>query len=199
MATGDFFVPADCDDSFVPETLEFYNQKANELRGDDFCKSELSGISVCTFDPETGKLRGTPYPEDGIISDDIELSYKYHVTGEKWGCVRVDLLKQRPFPELKGHFYSESYLWFSFPRDGYRKANYNKLIRAYYYEANSLLNAKSSKYDSNKAVMQMSFEWWKIKNIGNQIWRYSKKGYFDCYKYLFKSTIKLILSKLFGK
>ena len=153
MAIGQLFVSADCDDSFVPDTLEFFNQKANELRGADFCGSDLSGISVCCYDPDTNQIVGTLYPQDGIISNDIELAYKYHLSGEKWGCVRVDLLKQRPFPELKGHYYNESFLWYSFPRDGYAKANYNKKVRAYYYEPESLCNNKRSKWDTDKAFM----------------------------------------------
>lgn len=199
IATGDFFVPADCDDSFVPETLAFFNEKANELRGSEFCNSELSGISVCCYDPKTSNIIGTQYPEDGIVSNDIELVYKYHVRGEKWGCIRVDLLKERPFPEIKGHFYNENYLWFSFPRDGYLKANYNKKIRAYYFEQNSLTNNKTYRLDSKKAKMQMSFELWKIWNVGSIIFKYSPKDYFKSYIYLTIAFVKYGLSILNGK
>lgn len=199
IATGDFFVPADCDDSFVPETLAFFNEKANELRGSEFCNSELSGISVCCYDPKTSNIIGTQYPEDGIVSNDIELVYKYHVRGEKWGCIRVDLLKERPFPEIKGHFYNENYLWFSFPRDGYLKANYNKKIRAYYFEQNSLTNNKTYRLDSKKAKMQMSFELWKIWNVGSIIFKYFPKDYFKSYIYLTIAFVKYGLSILNGK
>lgn len=196
MATGQLFVPADCDDSFVPDTLEFFNQKANELRGADFCSSDLSGISVCCYNPNTNQIIGTPYPQDGIISNDIELAYKYHLSGEKWGCVRVDLLKQRPFPELKGHYYIESYLWYSFPRDGYSKANYNKKVRAYYYEPESLCNNKRSKWDADKAFMSLSFNWWKLRNVGHLIKLYSMKDYLSLYKSTFLCFCKWLLCKV---
>ena len=196
MAIGQLFVSADCDDSFVPDTLEFFNQKANELRGADFCGSDLSGISVCCYDPDTNQIVGTPYPQDGIISNDIELAYKYHLSGEKWGCVRVDLLKQRPFPELKGHYYNESFLWYSFPRDGYAKANYNKKVRAYYYEPESLCNNKRSKWDTDKAFMFLSFNWWKLYNIGHIIRKYSVKDYLALYKSTFLWFCKWVLCKV---
>lgn len=196
IATGHLFVPADCDDSFVPDTLEFFNQKANELCGANFCRSDLSGISVCCYDPDTNQIVGTPYPQDGIISNDIELAYKYHLSGEKWGCVRVDLLKQRPFPELKGHYYNESFLWYSFPRDGYAKANYNKKVRAYYYEPESLCNNKRSKWDADKAFMFLSFNWWKLYNIGHIIRKYSVKDYLALYKSTFLWFCKWVLCKV---
>lgn len=196
MASGDFFVPADCDDEFISETLDFFNKKANELRNSSFCDSDLSGISVCCYDKVSGNLIGTPYPEDGIISHDIELVYKYHVRGEKWGCVRVDLLKKRPFPEIKGHFYNESYLWFSFAKDGFLKANFNKKVRAYYFEQNSLINNRIYRFDSDLEYMRMSFELWKINNIGHIIFRYSPKGYLNLYKYLIRAIIKWLVAKI---
>ena len=60
-----------------------------------------------------------------MISDNIELEYVYHICGEHWGCQRVDVMKQFPFPEIKGSFYNENYLWFSFAINGYKVACYN--------------------------------------------------------------------------
>lgn len=143
IAKGDFYLPADCDDSFVPETLFFFNNAIN--RENDIEK--LSGINVCCFNPATGEIVGTPYPYDGLLSDNIELAYKYHIQGEHWGCIRTDLIKKYKFPEIKGHYYTESYLWFSFPRDGYKLRCYNKCLRNYFYQENSLMNNKAYKID----------------------------------------------------
>lgn len=199
MASGDFFVPADCDDSFIPEALEFFNMKANELMGDDFCKSQLSGISVCTYDPGTGELKGTPYPKDGIISDDIELRYRFQVKGEKWGCVRVDLLKQRLFPEFKSKFYCEDYLWYYFPLVGYRKANYNKKIRAYYYEPMSLTNNASFRMSPEMAAMFADYLWWKLRKAGPVILKYSAIGYLRLLFDFTQSLLKWVILAIFRK
>lgn len=199
LATGDFFVPADCDDSFVPETLEFFNEKANELRGEEFGRSDLSGISVCCFDPQTGDIIGTSYPEDGIISDDIELKYRFQVKGEKWGCVRVDLLKRRLFPEIKSKFYCEDYLWYYFPLVGYRKANYNKKIRAYYYEPKSLTNNLDFRLSPDMAAMFVDYSWWKLRKAGPVIWKYSVTGYLRLYFDFFRSLLKWAILAVFKK
>lgn len=68
LGTGDMLISADCDDSFIPMTLEFYNNKMNELYGDKFMESNFSGINVCCRDPKTNTLVGTPYPLNGGIS-----------------------------------------------------------------------------------------------------------------------------------
>lgn len=85
LGTGDMLISADCDDSFIPTTLEFYNNKMNELCGDEYMSSKYSGINVCCRDPKTGLAVGTPYPLQGMESNNIELIYRYHVQGEHWG------------------------------------------------------------------------------------------------------------------
>ena len=57
----------------------------NELCGDKFIESNYSGINVCCRDPQTNDIIGTPYPKDGMESDNIELDLKHHIQGEHWG------------------------------------------------------------------------------------------------------------------
>ena len=83
--TGDMWISADCDDSFIPSTLEYFNRKMNELCGDKFMESNYSGINVCCRDPQTNDIIGTPYPKDGMESDNIELTFRHHIQGEHWG------------------------------------------------------------------------------------------------------------------
>jgi hypothetical protein len=40
-----------------------------------------------------------------------ELDYVHQVSGERWGFLRLDVLRPFPFPEAAGHFVPESYLW----------------------------------------------------------------------------------------
>lgn len=199
MARGMLFIPIDCDDSFVPETLAFYNEKLNELVGDNLLQSMYSGITVNCYNPDTKEIIGTPFPKDGLITDSIELAYKYRVTGDKAGCVRVDLLRQYPFPEMRGKYYSESYLWSSFARDGYKTVNYNKNLLAYYTEASSLTHDRRNRYNGDEARMQISFALWRIRNVGGIIFRYSPVDYFYLYYLLLRAIAKLVVSKIKGK
>lgn len=47
LSTGEFFVPADADDSFIPITLEYFNRKINELIDAYGNIEKFSGINVC--------------------------------------------------------------------------------------------------------------------------------------------------------
>lgn len=191
MAKGEIFIPADCDDSFIPETLDFFNEALNREENID----KISGINVCCYDPRNNEMVGTPYSKDGLLSDNIELYYRYNVRGEHWGCLRVDLLKKYKFPDIDGHYYNESYLWFSFPRDGYKLRCYNKMLREYHYQAQSLTHNKSYKLHLPTCYMQLHFTWWTLTNVGHIIRKYSWKGYCNLYKALAKYTVKYGLAK----
>lgn len=194
MAENDFFLSADCDDSFMPETLLFFNNKANEICNNNFLSSMFSGINVCCYDPLSNMIIGDKYPEDGMVTDNIELEYKYHVRGEHWGIVRTDLLKQIEFPKVSGHFYNESYLWFTLALN-YRLVCYNVSLRAYYTETNSLVHNKNYKFDKKRSFMELHFNWWRLTHIGKRIFRYSKKGFIETILILIKTAVKVCISK----
>lgn len=188
MAKGELFVPADCDDSFLPETLDFFNKVWNH-----YGASDISGINVCCYNPLDGKIIGSQYPQDGLYSNNIELKYKYRIKGEHWGCVRVDLLKERLFPEVDGHYFSESYLWFGLALS-YKVVCFNKPLRAYYFESSSLSNNKHYRFDKVTAKNRLRFQIWELKNAGSTIFRISPKSYVLLYYYLFRSFVIFIIS-----
>lgn len=191
IATGDLWLPSDCDDSFLPETLEFFNDVAGSI---NIMNSNYSGINVCCYNPETGGLIGTPYPKDGFVSDNIELLYKYHITGEHWGCIRTDVMRMFPFPGITGSFYNENYLWFSFAINGYKNISFNKPLRAYFYEPQSLCNDKSTRFSKNRSYMWLHYSWWEVRKVGPTVMKYSIEGYIGMWKMLFKNVIKYMIS-----
>lgn len=198
LSTGEFFVPADADDSFIPITLEYFNRKINELIDAYGNIEKFSGINVCVYDPRTGKPYGTPYPSEGMISDNVELAYRYKIKGEHWGCIRTDLLKQYKFPEVKGHFCTESRLWFLLAKKGYKVACYNKCLRAYYYEATSLTHNTFYKWDFNNNVMMLRFHLWVVFQLGGRIFRYSPIEYLKQWKQVISSIVKCIFALIFN-
>ena len=195
LAKGEVWLPADQDDSFVSNTLEFLNNKINEICGAGFCHSSFSGVNVCCYNPMSGKLIGTPYPQNALVTNNIELDYKYKIRGEHWGCIRTDLLKTRLFPEVKGHYYSENFLWYSLARD-YSVVCYNEPLRGYYIETNSLTHDKTLRLDYQKARMELHYNWWCIRSVGGRILRYSILGYIKIWLSYIKSILKCILSTI---
>ncbi len=149
---------------------------------------------MCCYNPETNEIIGTPYSYNGLISDNIELAYRYNIVGEHWGIVNTGLLKSLLFPIIKGHFYNENYLWFSFAKLGYKVICYNEPLRAYHIVLSSLSHNKSYKFDKERIYMELHFTTWKICNVGHLIFRYSKIAFANLFIELFKEILKLILS-----
>jgi hypothetical protein len=67
-------------------------------------------------------------------SDHLEIRYRYKVKGEKFGCHRVEVLKQFPFPEIDGmRFIPEGVVWSKIARR-YKTKCVNEILRTYYIE-----------------------------------------------------------------
>lgn len=201
FATGELFLSADADDTFIPETLAYFNDKINDVIGEDerLSESSFSGINVCCYDPENGKRIGSIYPYDGIVSDNIELKYKYKISGEHWGVVRTDLLRRNKFPEGKGHFWTEGRIWFSFAMQGFKVVCFNDCLRARYTETTSLTHNKRYRYNKEIQEMYLQNNLWVIKHCGSQIFKYSKKGYFVLCKNIASKFVKYIIASALRK
>lgn len=152
-AQGTLLIPADSDDSFVPETIEFF--KENWLAsGTD----SLSGISVLCVD-EQNNIIGTKFPFEDV-STHHDIVFKHKVKGEKWGCLRVDVLRQFEFPSIEGaKFFPESYLWFQIGFN-YQTLYLNKPLRVYYQDAGNQLMKTGKQSLENLRVGYHYTIWW---------------------------------------
>ena len=197
VADSDLWLSADCDDSFVPTTLEYFNEKINQLpdikSGVELKGSIFSGVNVCVYNPDNSEMIGNPYPYNGLVSDNVELQYKYHIKGEHWGIVRTDLLKKHKFPNGKGHFWTEGRLWFTFAKLGYKVVCYNDCLRAYFYEPLSLTNNKRHKFNKDITKMYLYNDIWVIRQLGWRIFKYSPKGFLLLCIRVFKLFVKMVL------
>ena len=156
----------------MPDTLEFYNTKLNEL--DTVLFSKISGINVCCYNPDNGEIIGDKYPKDGMLSDNIELAYKYKIKGEHWGTIKTDLLRMYKFPQVSGHYYTESFLWFSLALNNYKVVCFNNALRCYYTEATSLTHSKKHRIDKNNIKMSIHYSLWVLRNVAPAIFKYDK-------------------------
>jgi glycosyltransferase involved in cell wall biosynthesis len=163
IARGELFVPADADDSFLPDTLSFFYKNWNALSSLE--KVTLSGINVLCFDNETDNIVGSPFPIDGMKSNNLELEFKYKNMGEKWGCVRSDLLKARHFPIVKGAYYPESYLWLHFAKN-YKAICFNKPFRRYYTTETGITQTPLAENSIYQAKIFIRCSLWFLKNFG---------------------------------
>lgn len=178
LAKGELFVPADSDDRFFPHTLQFFFEKWNKIPDNE--RSKYSGINVLCYDSQTGKIVGNKFPKDGMITNNLELKYKYKVIGEKWGCLRTDLLKKYKYPEIQGRGnYIQNYTWYSIA-NRYNNICYNEPIRIYYTDGKSITNLH--KHKSFEKLLDSAPVWfdyliWHINNNKKWMLRYDKIEY----------------------
>src|SRR5262249_29106498 len=145
MARGELFVPADSDDAFAPDALERFRRYWLSIPEEE--RPGFSGVNVLCSDPETGAVVGTPFPASPMISQNLELNYRFRVRGEKWGCLQTRVLREVPFPEtdvLRGSYFPESYVWYTLARR-YRALCVNDPLRVYYRDApHSIMTARTA-------------------------------------------------------
>lgn len=106
-----------------------------------------------------------------MISNNLELVYKYKIKGEKWGCIRTDLIKSFPFPEIqvKG-CYNLSYLWFNLASK-YKVLCVNIALRNYFQESDSITK-KYSRDKIKSAYKNYHYLTWHLNNNFFYVFRF---------------------------
>ena len=128
-ARGQLFLTLDSDDGCVPEALERFKYHWDSIPAQE--RAKFSAVTVLCQD-QNGKLVGDKFPRDVFDSDTIEVTFKYGVTGEKWGFQLTAVLKQFPFPSVpNSKFISESVVWFALSRK-YKTRYVNEALRIYH-------------------------------------------------------------------
>ncbi|WP_395719458.1 glycosyltransferase family 2 protein [Prosthecobacter sp.] len=137
---GTFWIKLDSDDSCVPETLERFHhhwQSIPEERREHF-----SGVTGLCQD-QNGTLVGSRFPADPLDCTAAELEYRHKVYGEHWGFLRLDVLRQFPYPvDVPGHFIPESFIWCQVSQR-YQTRHINEVLRVYWTDAPSLVHGRS--------------------------------------------------------
>lgn len=127
IARGELFLPLDSDDIIVPNALEVLYQAWGEIPQRE--QKKYSGIG-CHCKDQNGNLIGDPWPEEVIVSNDLEMNFRYKISGEKWGPIRTEILKQYTAPAVKGHYLSENTIWYQIA-EKYKKLYISDCLRVY--------------------------------------------------------------------
>lgn len=109
LAKGYFFLIVDSDDYCRPEALEEILAAWNSIDQDQ--NSEFAGIgSLMAF--ETGSIVGSKFPGSYLDSNTIEMETVHRIVGDKWLCIRTDVLCEHKFPVFPGEkFLAEGVVW----------------------------------------------------------------------------------------
>src|SRR5262245_60679293 len=131
-ARGELFTEIRSADGLVPEALERLKFHWDAIP--DAETPGFSAVSALAMD-EHGAIIGTPFPEDVIDSDSIEIRYRYKVKGDKWGFQRTSVMREQRIPEIPGYTGSiaEAVTWRAIARR-YRTRYVNEPLRIYWQD-----------------------------------------------------------------
>ena len=139
-AHGELFLPLDSDDECRPEALERF---AAHWAG--IPESQRASFSAVTAlcDDQHGEIVGSRFPHDPTDSDALEIRYRYHVTGEKWGFQTTAVRREFPFPEVDGQpNVPDAIVWNRISRS-YRTRFVNEVLRTYHVDGNDSITQQS--------------------------------------------------------
>jgi glycosyltransferase involved in cell wall biosynthesis len=148
LAQGEFFLIADSDDAFVPETLRIFYRYWTELT--ETQKRICAGINCLCRDGDTGKVIGDLSRIDSYaFVYDMPYMLKNRLYFERWGVTRTDIMRKFPFPELEGeHYFPEGFIWNWIGRR-YKKVNTNEILRIVYFQKEGISKNIISSYIKN--------------------------------------------------
>lgn len=163
-ARGELFLTADSDDSFVPTALERFKHHWDSIPEGE--RARFSAVTALVAD-EHGRLVGTRFPRDPTDSNSLEIHYRYHVRGEKWGFQRTDVMRDHPFPVIPGYrgLVPEGVVWRAIARR-YRTRYVNEILRVYWGDQPTRLSGFSD-YAAHLEGAMLAYEsqlrddiWW---------------------------------------
>lgn len=113
IATGELVLGFDSDDWCTPNALERF--AAHWARLDDTDKAGYSGMSALKA-YRNGKVVGDDYAAAASLQTYID-RFNHRLRGDKWECIRNDLCRKYPYPEISGERYiAPSYPWLKIGR-----------------------------------------------------------------------------------
>jgi glycosyltransferase involved in cell wall biosynthesis len=96
VARGELIATLDSDDACVPAALERFDVHWCSIPVER--RTAFYGV-VCHCADPSGRRIGDPFPAQVVDARGLDCRYLWGVRGEKWGVVRADLMRARPFPE----------------------------------------------------------------------------------------------------
>jgi hypothetical protein len=144
-AQGEFFIPAGHDDEFAADALEkFYAAWMSDPAEE---RTKLCGVFALCQDQQ-GRLVGDPFPRSPMISNFLDILFRYRVEGEKWMALRSDVLREFPF-STAFRYLPEGLIWFAMAEKKYDAIFINEKLRTYYTRQRGIDTLSSSRKPRN--------------------------------------------------
>lgn len=135
LAQGELVVALDSDDTLLVNALYDMAQIWADIPLQE--RAGYAGITGLCARPD-GKVVGDMFPKDVFDASALDISFRYHVRGEKFGCLSSAVLRRFPFPDQIDGFVPESLVWRAIARAGYKNRFVNIVFRVYHDSPDSL-------------------------------------------------------------
>ncbi len=135
LAQGELLVALDSDDTLMVNALYDMAQIWADIPLEE--RGRYAGITGLCVRPD-GHVVGDMFPADVFDSSALDMSFRYHVRGEKFGCLSTAVLRKFPFPDQIEGFVPESLVWRAIARAGYKNRFVNTVFRVYHDSPDSL-------------------------------------------------------------
>lgn len=135
LAQGELVVALDSDDTLLVNALYDMAQIWADIPLQE--RAGYVGITGLCVRPD-GKVVGDMFPKDVFDASALDISFRYHVRGEKFGCLSTAVLRRFPFPDQIDGFVPESLVWRAIARAGYKNRFVNIVFRVYHDSPDSL-------------------------------------------------------------
>ena len=190
-AQGDLFFIADSDDVLPPNTLQIVAEVWEQTKYDN----SIGGICGFDGDINDGSLIGTGFPKEVHLLN-IELSnhinigyidattrdvrFKLKVDGDMKEVFRTSVLREFPFPEIKGERFCPEVLVWNRIASKYKLRHINKIIYLVEYQQDGITSAITRSRMNSPIASTMTYAEmldydislkWKIRSAINY-WRF---------------------------
>ncbi|WP_144636624.1 glycosyltransferase family 2 protein [Bordetella genomosp. 13] len=134
-AQGKWLVALDSDDEMPPDALQIFRDEWDAIPADQ--RDRYVSVTGLCARPD-GNIVGDRYPDALRDGTALDMYFHHKVRGEKFSCMRTDVLRRFPYPEDVAGFVPESLVWWAVARAGYRQRFINRVVRIYHDSAESL-------------------------------------------------------------
>lgn len=135
IAQGELIVALDSDDTLLPNALSSMWDTWHRIP--DIKRAGYIAVTGLCQRPD-GSIVGDRFFRDEVDMSSIDMYFKHHPRGEKFGCLNTEILRCFPFPEEYEGFVPESIVWREIARAGYLTRFVNDVYRVYYDSGDSL-------------------------------------------------------------
>jgi len=143
LAKGEFLLTFDGDDECTPHALKTFEDEYNSVPADK--KEHVGAVTVLCID-QHDNLVGQEFPESPFYCNTFKAKMLKHISGEKWGFTKTDILKgmQVNTEIFNKGLIPESLIWNLVAKAGYLTKCVNIHLRIYHSDVEGSLSSSSS-------------------------------------------------------